>query len=406
MEILIVSGTCSPEKYNEIDKQRSIKLLGPQQNFFNLLIKGFVNDKNIDVECLTAVPVSASCHPQKIWHEEYEEYSNNLRYKYLKFINGKILRYVTLNLSTYFSCKKWLKNNKNNPNKIILCDPLLAHCTSAANRAARKCRCKTVAIVTDLPSYVTEIGITSHGWIRKAIQKIYDRFSSKEMEKYDAYIFLTRQMNDSMNKMSKPFLVIEGSVDIKMKDVANKLENKEQPASIVYAGGIHEKFGVGRFARAFAKAKTNDAVLKIYGAGEGVEVIEKLARQDDRIKYMGAVSVTEIIKQEVRATLLVNPRPTDEPFTKYSFPSKTTEYMVSGTPVLSTRLPGIPDDYANYLYWFEGETEDDMKVKIEEILKKDRQELHHFGQEAKKFVLARKNNEYQARKILDFIKNI
>lgn len=406
MKLLIVSGTCSTDKYNKINKQRRIKLLGPQQKFFDLLIKGFAFDRNIDIECLTAVPVSASSHPKKIWKKDYEKHSNNLRYTYLNFINGKILRFITLYISTYFSCKKWLKENKDNPNKIVLCDPLLAHCTSAVNRAVKKFGCKKVAIVTDVPQYITSIGIVSSNKIRMLLQKLYDRFSVKEMENYDGYIFLTEQMNEIINKSRRPFFIIEGSVDSNMQNIDNNLKDKECPMSVVYAGGIHEKFGVGKLARAFANININEAVLKIYGTGEDVGIIKEISKYNSRVKYMGVVPVEEIVRQEIRATLLVNPRPGNEEFTKYSFPSKTTEYMVSGTPVLSTRLPGIPNEYTDYLYWFDGETENDMKIKIEYLLKKERQELHHFGSKAKEFVLAKKNNIAQASKIMEFIQNV
>jgi len=406
MKILIVSGTCSPDKYKEIDQQRCVKLLGPQQKFFHLLIQGFISAKDVSVKCLTAVPVSASSHPKKIWRRECEEPENNLHYTYLSFINGKILRFTTLYLSTYFACKKWLKANKDEPDKVILCDPLLAHCAVAANRAGKKYGCKTVAIITDLPQYITSMGITAGGGIRMFLQKRYDKFSSKEMERYDAYIFLTAQMNEIINQSRQPYLVMEGSVDSAMEDRENRLEQKERPLSLVYAGGVHEKFGVGKLARAFVKTNREDVVLKIYGAGEHVDAIQEIEKQDSRIKYMGVAPMEEIVEQEIHATLLVNPRPTEEEYTRYSFPSKTTEYMVSGTPVLSTRLPGIPKEYEEHLYWFEQETEDKMASRLEEILNKDRQELHRFGLQAKQFVLLEKNNVAQAKKIMEFIQNV
>ena len=58
---------------------------------------------------------------------------------------------------------------------------------------------------------------------------------------------------------------------------------------------------------------------------------------------MGCVTNDEIVRLQCEATLLVNPRPSDKEFCKYSFPSKTIEYMASGTPVLMTKLPGVPD---------------------------------------------------------------
>ena len=66
----------------------------------------------------------------------------------------------------------------------------------------------------------------------------------------------------------------------------------------------------------------------------------------------------------VIATLLINPRFSNEEYTKYSFPSKNMEYMASGTPILTTKLPGMPKEYYEYIYLFEEESIEGMKNKM------------------------------------------
>ena len=51
-----------------------------------------------------------------------------------------------------------------------------------------------------------------------------------------------------------------------------------------------------------------------------------------------------------KATILVNPRTSEGEFTKYSFPSKTMEYLLAGKSVVINRIPGIPEEYFNYVY--------------------------------------------------------
>ena len=113
---------------------------------------------------------------------------------------------------------------------------------------------------------------------------------------------------------------------------------------------------------------------------------------------------TEIVKKEQEATLLVNPRPTGEEYVKYSFPSKTMEYMASGTPVLTTVLPGMPKEYHSYVYLLEDETADGITQKLKEVLANSDETLFRKGMEARKFVLEQKNNVIQASKILDMLK--
>ena len=123
------------------------------------------------------------------------------------------------------------------------------------------------------------------------------------------------------------------------------------------------------------------------------------------IKYKGNASKSHILEMERKATLLVNPRPSTEEFTKYSFPSKTLEYMASGTPLLTTRLSGIPKDYDSYLYYFNEETVIEMAEMLKKVMSKTKKELDDFGFKSREFVINNKNNNIQAEKIFNFIQN-
>ena len=79
------------------------------------------------------------------------------------------------------------------------------------------------------------------------------------------------------------------------------------------------------------------------------------------------------------------------------------EYMASGTPLLTTNLPGMPKEYHNYVFLFKEETVEGYADTIREILSKPETELISFGLKAKKFVLENKNNNAQGKRIIDFI---
>lgn len=101
--------------------------------------------------------------------------------------------------------------------------------------------------------------------------------------------------------------------------------------------------------------------------------------------------------------LLVNPRPIAPEYTKYSFPSKNMEYMISGTPVLTTKLPGMPEEYYPHVYFIEDETPDGISMVLQEICAKSLEERTRKGIDARQFVLEQKTNIAQAKKIIDFI---
>ena len=134
--------------------------------------------------------------------------------------------------------------------------------------------------------------------------------------------------------------------------------------------------------------------------------LEEIIKEHSNIKYLGVVPNSEVVNAELKATLLINPRPTGEDYTKYSFPSKNMEYMASGTPVLTTRLPGMPLDHVEYVYLIEEETAVGIASMLSEILTQSEEELFEKGKEAKRFILEKKNNVSQAKKLLDMLDGI
>ena len=128
-----------------------------------------------------------------------------------------------------------------------------------------------------------------------------------------------------------------------------------------------------------------------------------MAESNSNVKYFGVQPNKHIVEQQLKASLLLNPRLTDAEYVKYSFPSKTMECMASGTPLLTTKLPGMPKDYYPYVYFFEDERVEGMLGAFRTVLSKSDEELHSFGANAKAFVMEKKTNLVQAKKLIEFI---
>lgn len=395
MNILLLSGTCSALKYRKIFNERIKKFIDPSQKFFLLLLKGLIKHKNINLTCISGLPISGNCHKKKIWKKQIENI-DGIKFIYPSFINVSIFRLLTSSITLLYNVIKYCIIYKNT---ILIYDPIDIRYSIIANIIKRK-NIKAIAIITDIPSLATVIGHEKQGKLKKKLQSLYDKIADKMLENADGYIFLTEQMNLLVNKYKKPYVVIEGSVDI---DEVYESIRKDNPKSIMYAGGVHEKFGILKLIEAFNKADIPNCELKVYGAGEAVQIVQKMERLNSKIKYMGVVPVEEIIKEEKKATLLVNPRPTNEAFTQYSFPSKTLEYMLSGTPLLTTKLPGIPKDYFDYIFTFESTEVSSMAITLSKILYYDAEKLREIGYEAYKYVKENKNNLIQAKKIISFL---
>lgn len=397
MDILLLSGTCSSSKYNQIFSERTRKFIDPSQKFFLLLAKGIVENDDVNLTCISALPVSGKCHKKKIWKKEHEK-SNKINFLYPGFINISVFRLITGYFTLYKNTLKFCKDHRN---PVIVYDPTDLRYSIIARKIRKKKNVKVVSLITDIPSLATVIGHRKQNNLKAWIQNKYDDWADSMLNDADGYILLTEQMNHIVNKNNKPYIVIEGSVDSTVS-YCNDVK-KDEPKSIVYAGGIHEKFGLINLVNAFIKADISGWELKIFGAGEAVSEIKEISKEHPAIKYMGVVPVEEIVEYEKKASLLVNPRPTNEEFTKYSFPSKTLEYMVSGTPLLTTKLPGIPDEYFDYVYAFENATVDEMAKMLNDITRKSVDDLNNKGYLAKKFVMENKNNMIQGNKIIHFV---
>ena len=126
-------------------------------------------------------------------------------------------------------------------------------------------------------------------------------------------------------------------------------------------------------------------------------------KDDSRISFLGQLPRNEVIEWQKKATVLVNPRQNNEEFTKYSFPSKTMEYLSSGIPVVAYKLDGIPDEYDQYIQYVADDSIESLKKKLVEVCEMTREERQELGNIGRNFVLMKKNSTIQVRKICEMI---
>lgn len=171
----------------------------------------------------------------------------------------------------------------------------------------------------------------------------------------------------------------------------------------MYAGMVNQKHRIKMILDAFMSLEGNYE-LWIFGTGDYEKETLNCTQTDNRIKYFGRVDRQTVLDYERRASLLINVRDSEEEYTKYSFPSKTIEYMASGTPVLTTRLAGIPEEYFKYCYVLEDESVKGLSKRLQELLSYDSTELSAMGESASRFVKENKSAEMQGERVLNFLK--
>lgn len=388
MKIIYASCLCSKDKFNKLFQNCDIKPGQQVQKYHRLLVEGLLKN-SVEVNAVTALPVSRK-NSKKMFFMYEKEKNNNIHYSYLSLINFPVIKNITAFINSFFYV---FFSSFNKKDSVIIGDVLNISVCAGALCAAKILKRKNIGIVTDIPSFL------SNGNNRLTV-----KINNRLIKSFNSYLFLTEDMNNLINKHNKPYLVIEGQVDINMKEEKNTLENKYKKKICIYAGGIQKKYGIKYLTQAFIKANVDNTELHIYGNGDFEEELIEICNKNKSIKFFGVMPNDYIVQEELKATLLINPRPTNEEYTKYSFPSKNMEYMVSGTPVLTTKLPGMPDEYLDYIYLIEEETVAGMSAKLIQLLNKPEEELHQNGFDAKMFVLNNKNNVSQAKKIIDLIR--
>lgn len=252
----------------------------------------------------------------------------------------------------------------------------------------------TCLIVPDLPQYM-DLG-AKRRIIRTSIKNIVNRSLFRMIQKIDCFTVLTKYMCKELLIEDKPHCVVEGIAPIAKSEESKCIQKR---GAVVYTGSLDKKYGIVDLVESFNRLNRIGLYLDIYGYGDSVPYILEQARLNPRIRYWGNVD-NEIAREAQRnAMLLVNPRSNNEEYTRYSFPSKTLEYMSSGTAVLMCRLPGVPEEYYSHVFSFE----DNLFEALEEVVSLPEEVLREKGLDGKKYVCRYKNAVVQSRKIVSML---
>lgn len=259
---------------------------------------------------------------------------------------------------------------------------------------------KTVCLLADLSLG----GVHKETGFRKYLRKIFDWSTLQSIRKCDYFIVL----NENAAKVYAPhskYLVMDGGIEPSEYGNGNNLWDG-QVKNIVYTGALVEYSGIMNLIEAMSMIQNKEIVLDIYGRGSLAGVIEDIARNCKNIRYHGSVSNEEAMKVQQTSWLLVNPRPVENAIAQVTFPSKIFEYMMSGRPVMSTRLNGFSKDYDNLLFWIEDSSPGNLANSIDKIDKISNDELKSIAVNAKKYLLKNKTWNNNAEKVHDFLNKI
>ena len=398
MKLLYFGTICNRENYMAMMNTFRVKPSIAPFVFESALLKGFrENGVELEVGSFPAIPA----YPKSKhlgWGSKKEMLESGYPATWLGVINISGIKQCCQRISSRIMLKKWLRANRDEDKAVLIYSAYQPVAKSIVT-LCKKYNTKCYAIIPDLPRDMYALA-RMHP-VKKALSGFYVRAAEKVQGLFDGYIYLTEAMKEVIN-LDAPYTVVEGIADAS-EAYTLSAQDKAPGFVVMYAGALNEKYGLRNLVEAFIRLERKDAQLWLFGSGDFRSAIEKYAAQDSRIRFFGRVDRSRVLECEKRASLLVNVRDDKDEFTKYSFPSKVIEYMLSGTPMLMTKLSGIPAEYYDHAYTVEDNCVETLHAALDQLSKKCAEDLLVFGTEAQAFIRDNKNAAVQAAKILGFM---
>lgn len=313
--------------------------------------------------------------------------------KSLQFLNVIGIKHISRYVGIKRYLNEWAKDLSSTATIIIydLHPPFLK---AAADAKRNNKGIKICLIVPDLHGYTggkNNLIHTLFGMVEKGIL-------DKSLKAVDYFVLLSEHMKDKLPIKDKPWTVVEGVFNPKQDLMVAEIE-RSCLKTIFYSGSLDRRNGILNLVNAFQQIEDTNFRLIICGDGDTKSEIVNAQKEDNRIEYKGQLARNQVLEYQRKATLLVNPRTPEGDYTRYSFPSKTMEYMASGVPVLMYKLQGVPTEYFKYCFSLENDSIVNLKDRMTEICNTDQERLHSFAKQARKFILDNKNPKIQCEKI-------
>lgn len=374
-------------------------------NFELSLINGFSEIDGVKLRVLSAPQCYSYPHNNRcaIIRKETYKNDNGVPIRSIGFINivgvNQIFKPIVLAIAIIRDLRAFDENIINvvvNPHNLVLLEAL-----AIARKITRK-NLTTILIVPDVPACIVEMN--DRRGLKGLLVKAMNKLNAKLASTFDKYVFLTAAMNEYYKAASNKFIVMEGLMDPKRLQNTNSSESENNKKIILYTGTLRRIFGVMNLIDAFEIGAFKNCELWICGSGECTDEIIKRSNDNPSIKFWGFINSERALKLQAQATILANPRSANGNYTKYSFPSKTIEYLLAGKVVVMNRLPGIPAEYDKYLVYPEDESILAWVKTLKAVLDMSYDERIKRGNANREFILSKKTATYQCSRIVDFLK--
>lgn len=330
---------------------------------------------------------------------------DHLRIRLVPFVNIPFLKQLTMGLAIFCYVMTWLWRMRSQPRYLLIYNAYVPLALSVL-LATRLLGGKPVAYIADLPHNLNsrDVGI----W--RVVHRINLLVETHSLKHFAGLLTVTDQIATDYAPQV-PSLVVEGGVNADEFGGADEpLGEREYSVTenriCLYSGFLNDINGIDQLLAAFRLIESPRYRLWIFGHGPLEQAVCEAAKQDTRIVYWGRLPRAQVLQFQRQSNILINPRPTWRRVTRYTFPSKLLEYMMSGRPVINTALIGVPVEYQQRVFVLNDETPEGLARLIQKVCSKDRSELDEFGKRAREFVMQNKTWTQQGRRIYEFLRTL
>lgn len=404
MKIVFIGG-CYPDNFDKHLQQycKEVSISIPSNIYQRAIIEGLV-DNGADIHVITYPYLPGYPSNYRLLYSPNAPFILNGKHvgEMRRYCLFSLIKGISIRVRLEKSLFEWAENNINLKEEVVLISysPSISQLIPAINLKKRYPRIKVCCIITDL-FYQDFSQLRGLPFLKK-IQHGKEILSLKKLlPKIDKYVLLAKGIELLVPFAKDRNIIIEGISSRKNLRVKNNVDSKEK--ILLYTGSLDMHSSIKELVDAFILTSDPNFRLYICGVGCYENYVKEASKKDSRIVFMGLIQHEDVLKLQYEATALINPRYPSIKDTPFSFPSKTMEYLSSGTPMIGYKLDGIPAEYYPYYFTIEKEGLELMAAKIIEVLSMRQVSLNHKAKEAHEFIMKNKTSFSQARKLLEFL---
>lgn len=402
--ILIVGAAVTPavmERLKQVDPVPQVQTY----RFHWAVIHALEAGTGGPIDICSTVPIRDFPYGRKLFwglHRERRQVQGREAWLTLMpFINCLGLKQLTRLLSCLWFTLAWLWRRRREEKAIVLYGLIVSH-LYAVLPLAKLAGVKVLAIVTDGPTP----RLPDESWLY-GLARLLDRsLLKRSLHSLDGIVVLAAGAAKLLAP-GVPALVLEGIISDEVTSFAQQQpppRAPDAPFAIMYAGQIESAYGIDLLLAAFRELEGPQWALWVFGRGRMAPAVEDAAAHDPRITYFGFQSNEVLFDRMAAADVLVSPRPLDDTLTPFLFPSKVLEYMAMGKVVVSSRLPGIPEEYYPYLVIVDNLSPATLAAQIRAVAGWAPEHRAKFEEQVRTFVWSSKTTGPQGRRFCQFIR--